>query len=305
VIRKHPSIEIELVGGLGNQLFGYFAGLYIAQSSKCDVVFDLSSIPYGITQHNSALKSFLLPENLQFKSRKLRKPQRLARRASNFLIRKLPGYQSILLRTRHIYQSKEIGYDGNLSNIPNNTVVRGYFQSWEYFARIENRKNCTLELAVPSEWFKENQKTAQTIRPIMMHVRRGDYNNVAAEFGLLAEGYFLESTKAARERVGDREIWVFSDDVQVAAQIISSCAIHNVKLIQPPVDNDPAESLLLMSEGSANIVSNSTFSWWAATLNQNSSIVLAPAPWYRKIKEPESLIPPTWMRLPAVWTDPQ
>ena len=305
MIRKHPSIEIELVGGLGNQLFGYFAGLYLAQSSKSDVVFDLSSVPYGITQHNSSLKSFLLPENLQFKSRKLRKPQRLARRVSNFLIRKLPGYQVILLRTGHIYQSKEIGYDDNLAKIPDNTVVRGYFQSWEYFTRIENRKYCNLELAAPSEWFRENQKTAQIIRPIMMHIRRGDYNKVASEFGLLAEGYFLESTKAARQGVGDREIWVFSDDTEAAAQIISSCAIQNAKIIQPPINNDPAESLLLMSEGSANIVSNSTFSWWAATLNQNSPIVLAPAPWYRKIEEPESLIPPSWLRLPAVWTDSQ
>jgi hypothetical protein len=48
-----------------------------------------------------------------------------------------------------------------------------------------------------------------------------------------------------------------------------------------------------------NIIANSTFSWWAAWLNQNpQKIVTAPSRWFAGAKnKTDDLVPKDWIRL--------
>jgi hypothetical protein len=55
--------------------------------------------------------------------------------------------------------------------------------------------------------------------------------------------------------------------------------------------------MLLMSKCKNNIISNSSFSWWAAWLNENKNkTVIAPSKWFKKdIKH--DIIPESWVKL--------
>jgi hypothetical protein len=301
-MRNKSSIDIELVGGLGNQLFGYFAGLYLAENSEVEIRFNLSLIPHGITHHGSSIKSFRLSENSVFTENKLRRIQLFARKISNYILRIFPGYRRILFIIKRVYVSREIGYDKNLITLDPGTQIRGYFQSWKYFSYILNRLSCELQIARPSSWFLDYQNLAKSIRPIMMHIRRGDYNTMSREFGLLDANYYRRAALQIREVVGSKEIWIFSDDLDAASAVILHAGLKNFRLVHPPIGHDPAESMMLMAEGCGNIISNSTFSWWSAMLNPNNPMVIAPVPWYRGIREPKDLIPLNWHQIGAEWT---
>ena len=59
--------------------------------------------------------------------------------------------------------------------------------------------------------------------------------------------------------------------------------------------NDSIYDMFLMSKCKVNIIANSTFSFWAAYLNDSSQIVIYPKIWYNT--HTPDIFPETWIPL--------
>ncbi len=300
------KVTIELVGGLGNQLFCYFAGLYISQIRECDLVPYKRKAAIGEIDHGSSIGSLLLKhKSAGFASFPV-KLNKIVRQALHLALVS-PIARSLGARDfSGFYSSTTLGFDPRLVEVTPGSYVRGYFQTYRYFDYLKEIGAVPkIGLLQQSSWFEEASNQIKLEQPLVMHVRRGDYLKPENSFiGALTSGYFTKALHEIRRVPGleNREVWIFSDDISSARAELENRDLGPHKWITPPECSDPAETLLLMGMGAGVVISNSTYSWWAAKLG-TTKIVVAPSPWFMDHLEPIDLIPTDWLRVSSTWID--
>ena len=284
-------ITARLVGGLGNQLFGYYAGAALAAHHGTTLRLDTSWTRHGITDHGIEILRFDLPgdwlsnDSLRAKSSA---PGTIPGRAFAKALRDVP----VLRKPLRIHEAPGVGHDPTLLDQPPGTRLRGYFQSWqtvEYAVRAGYPRRPRLKRS--SDWLEHIVARAHAERPIAVHVRRGDYA-VVSEFGLLGPAYYEPAIKRIRDAGVSGPVWLFSDEPAMATNALGRYADDAVVVTSP---DGPAAEMLGMSYASANVIANSTFSWWGAWMGDPERPVVAPEPWFANGPHIEGLIPPAWI----------
>jgi hypothetical protein len=286
-LMKRP-LTVQLVGGLGNQLFTYYACAAQAERLGVDLVLDDTR-----TAHGSSIRLFDLSTasvTASFVSRGERRPMRdrLVRR----VVRQVPP----LGRFLDYYESVGPGHEAGLIEVRPGMTVRGYFQSWRHVEEASGHAApAALRLHQTSERLTEMIAQARLERPIGVHVRRGDYTG-ADTFGLVGSPYYAEAIKTLRSLGYGGPIWLFTDEPEAAIEVVPTAD----RIVSEP-SSAPGE-LVLMSHMACFVTANSSFSWWGAWLT-GSRAVVAPQPWFSGSPEPQGLVPPWWIRLPASWVN--
>jgi hypothetical protein len=204
------------------------------------------------------------------------------------------------------YRSQVFGFDSELEKINKPLILQGYFQSWKYhFSAGAKTKALKAHTVPPSPWFEERLSVCASQKVVAVHIRRGDYLLEEDNLGLLDEKYFLSALEALKaDGLSWDKVWIFTDDTHVVTSSFKTLlASHSAEVLIPPKGSIPMDSLLLMSEASALVMSNSSFSWWAGRLGHPAKKVIAPEPWFRNLENPEELYPPEWLRARSIWTE--
>jgi hypothetical protein len=296
---KFKRVTIDVQGGIGNQLFMYFAGLYWAQENDVELVVNLGKIGIFGVHHGSELDEFELDCKVTRDAPSLLKAFVYRVRKRMFRSR----FGSILdrvIKFRTFYSS-EIGYDGKLETRKHLRSIEGYFQTYKYFDGILNPNFKNLKLRNGSLWFEETRKILRVSPFIALHVRRGDFKNYSNSVGLLSNEYYSTAIREVDLILGEElAIIVFSDEPKLAREVLAEHEFRVSRWITQPQNSSPIESLLLMSEAHAIVIANSTFSWWAAKLGR-SKLVIAPKQWFRLGESPKDLYPADWHLVPSSW----
>ena len=286
-------ITVRLIGGLGNQLFGYYAGAALAARHQTTLRLDTSWTRPGVTDHGIEILRFDLPgewmSNDSLRA-KLSAPGTIPGRAVAKALRDVPALRKPL----RIHEPPGIGHDPALLVQPPGTRLRGYFQSWRTVQNaVDSGYPHRPRLKEPSAWLESIAGRARRDQPLAVHVRRGDYAKVP-EFGLLGPAYYERAIKRLREEGHAGPIWLFSDEPDIARAALGRYADSSEPVASP---DGPATEMLAMSYAAAIVIANSTFSWWGAWMAAKATPVIAPDPWFTNGPVIEGLIPPEWTRI--------
>ena len=96
------------------------------------------------------------------------------------------------------------------------------------------------------------------------------------------------------EKISEPVFFVFSDDIDWVKQ---NFTFNKVYFVDWNKGQNSFWDIYLMSQCSANIIANSTFSFWGAYLNKNNPFVIYPQKWVRTNLKQPNIFPKKWMAL--------
>lgn len=272
-----PNVSARLIGGLGNQLFQIAASYAVGKDNDMTIEYNTRrNRPDDRPHYWNTLLSHLNSEDVQD--------------GSYFFYRELTfGYKKITLPKRQ------------------NTMLVGYFQSEKYF---ENYKEEIHELFKLPEGIRNDaveyvSSIVTNDRPkVCIHIRRGDYVGSDLHYVTPIE-YFIEAKKLIQEKLGEVNYLYFTDDKEWVRETFG---MDEFNLIVSR-DTDYQE-FAVMRQCDHFIITNSTFSWWAAYLggSQGSGsvdipkgsekVVIAPKTWFVDDKlDSSNICPESWIRI--------
>jgi len=141
-----------------------------------------------------------------------------------------------------------------------NLLLDGYFQSIKHFSSNISR---VRELFLVDTLPEYSEYT-------FLHVRRQDYLKYADTHPICTIDYY----KKALMSINPKNCIIVSDDIEWCKKNFLD---NHFEFSQ---SNDPLLDISIMKSCKNAIISNSTFSWWGAVLNESSNKVIAPAKWF-------------------------
>lgn len=243
-------------GGLGNQLFQYVFYTYLKNKGN-----KVRYLNKAKESHNG------LEVNKYFQTE----------------MKEVPFYIGYLIRICYkinVSLLNRIRVDDSNFDIKQ-TIFDGYWHNQAFYVQDLKFKKLNLNM--------KNAKVFDLItktNSVSIHVRRGDYlapNNLEIFGGICTLEYYKKAIKEIEKRLSNPKFFIFSNDIEWCEE--------NFKDLQPTyvswnIGNDSIYDMYLMSCCKANIIANSSFSYWGARLG-SKNIVVYPNKWFNNQPTPD------------------
>jgi len=293
------SVSVNLMGGLGNQLFQIFTAMAVAFDNNTTFFFIDKKQLEGCTARYTFFDTFL--SALQ--------PYIREQLFSNMRVitEKSFRYSPINIASLHSSSSS--------SSSSNHILLYGYFQSAKYFDKYKEKLFQMIQLKEKKQEAKRAFINCQTCnaeetndeinkcncssvfdtdmsKTISMHHRLGDYKNIQHVYPILHPRYYLNALTHILSSVEpgtiNRVLYFCEEEDAKYVQIIINILKKELKdagfeleYVRCPDTLADWEQMLLMSMCAHNVIANSSFSWWGAYMNQTEGrIVCYPYVWF-------------------------
>jgi len=284
---------------MGNQMFQYAAGLAVATRHrvplKLDICYllDKSRRYFRYTHREYALDVFNITATIA-------SPVEIAR----FTVPRVGNKYLYHLRKRlrkgwHVVRESDLRDGEDFLRIPSDAYLEGYWQRAAYVAPLREMllREFSFKEALPA-FCRPIEEAIRAVPSVCVLFRRGDYVG-HPEWDILDLRYYNAAVDYLQARQNRLVYFVFSDD-------IPWCRAHfrrddiSIQFVDQQYTGPKAQYYLqLMMACQHYIIPNSTYSWWAAWLNERpSKMVIAPQKWFKSQTAGRNpILPDDWIAL--------
>lgn len=293
-------IIVRINGGLGNQLFQYAAACSLA--SKNNDILKIDVLGYQPSRNQKQIY-----RNLDITDFSIS-----AAIATSEEVNKIKNRWGFLSKVLRLFRQKilklyYVDWHPEILDQAGNIYLDGYFQSEKYFlGRVDQILG---EFTLKPDLCNEIEPIVQLIQSkpisVSLHIRRGDYveNPKTMQYHLVCDiEYYERAIAYMQQKYSNLHLFIFSDDpdwVKKNLSVTHATFISSDKGAENSLK--PSQELVLMSKCDHHILSNSSFSWWGAYLNQSTcKTVLVPDIWNNGYISQLNIAPESWLRFPVL-----
>ncbi len=290
-------IVTKLVGGNGNQMFQYAAGLALAKMHNTDLLLDITYLldktkrRHLHTNRDYALEMFNISGQIATKKiiSQFTTP-RVGNKYLYFLRKKL-------FHERDVFDESKLRDINSFQSLPDNLYLRGYWQSEKYFESIVGplREEFTFKNKIhySCEIILNRINNSNSICVIF---RRGDFVGHPI-LDVVTIDYYYAGLNIALKKLNSPHLFVFSDDIKWCQENFQPKNV-GVTFVSQEMTGPNAEYYLQLIVACKHfIIPNSTFGWWGAWLSsEKEKLVIAPKKWYKGQSDSvHPIVPNNWI----------
>lgn len=279
-------IYIEIMGGLGNQLFQIFTGIAFSLEYK---------IPFKININK--------PDNVSPLDNTSLRPTYWG----NFFIN-LSNFTYNNNINLPIYREAVFFKYSKIPKIDQDFKLWGYYQSYKYFENQYESIIKVIELEKQKNNIYEKNKSLfiGNKKPVALHFRIGDYIKNQKVHPIIDINYYIKSINLLKSKLKDFEdkyYFLIFGEINDNEKILNNVNriknnFNSIEIVVCNYNLVDYEQMLLMSLCEHNIIANSSFSWWGAYFNNNiEKIVCYPDVWNGSTNDTEDLFPENWNKV--------
>jgi len=297
-------IVVELRGGLGNQLFQYALGRFLAERHQTQLLLDTAFLldrsgrERGGVFRDYELNRFALRPAFAGPdlSRRYGLGSTRLGRAARRLRRLVAGCRGPLT---YVAEQTPFRAEARVLHAPDDCYLSGYWQTRRYVEPVAALLRRELAFREPlPEPLQPLARRMKTTESVCVHVRRGDVTG-SRRHDVVSPAYYARAADELRRRLGKPTFFVFSDEPGWCRRHLALRG--GVEWMDEPAGLPASWHFQLMSGCRHFVIPNSTFAWWAAFLGaDDASWVVAPRVWLYDGRRPvvaADLKYPNWIQL--------
>lgn len=271
-------LTVDMMGGLGNQLFMIATAYAHAKEYGCELVFA------DTWDHKAGREPIW---STYFKDRLASLPWNT-----------IPRLLHSAIGWHHLHESGFLYNPITVPKVPF-SMLHGYFQSSKYFGAYQSDIRSILQIHDDHlTKAKANLALAGIENPdgwIVAHVRRGDYLEAANYHSVTNAKFFNDARAVIGAKIRPRTVcWVSEDIKWVYENVFQQGDVV--------VSSDFMTDFATISLFRHVIMSNSSYSWWATWLNPcsyDSRVICCPDKWFGPSgpQDVETIFEPEWIRI--------
>ncbi len=275
---------VRLLGGLGNQMWQYAFLIALKENFPDEDVYYDASFFNGYPLHNG----FELDRIFNISARQATKKD--IRKVYHYFVGKYL-YSRIYrhyfpVMKSEIRELESEPYQPQLLVNKGDFYYDGYWADHRYFDKC--RVQLLKEFSLKEPLDEKNKKILSEYKDdflCSMHIRRGDYLKDPDYMGICDKIYYQQAIDKILQKSDKPVVFlVFSNDLAWCKENLSESFKNNkVIYVDWNIGGNSYKDMYLMSKCQANIIANSSFSWWAAYLNEiPNKIVVSPEKYKNK-----------------------
>lgn len=284
-------VRTILKGGLGNQMFQYSVGKSLALKYDTQLFLDISflklRIPFknvtplrDFTYRDYALDIFGIEDivGTAFNNDALDK----------FVSYPLTHYYHKVFDRNYFQEGADpYLFRPEILERGPNTTIEGFWNNHKYFKKFEKviKDIFNPDKLIDDKFNKFEQEIKNKTNPVAIHIRRGDYlRKKQSSTYVTLEKYYKKAIDYMRKRVESPFFYIFSQTDHTWIRSYLGLDKDEFMVVDNSLSGYKNRShFRFMTLCEHNIISNSTFSWWAAYLNEHKDkVVITPRRWMHK-----------------------